>query len=246
MSEPIKCLVVEPTLMEKIAARINTSVNPNTEEFARDLAKIFNMQTTYLPNIYYTDQMEDEPKPRKKQQRATINIGCFGAVRPMKNHLNQAVGAVKFAENNGLMLRFHINSSRVEQQGGNVLKNLRAFFAALPDHQLVEHEWLCHLDFCELVRQMDMGMQVSFTETYNIVAADFVSNDIPMVGSSQITWLPKMFQADPNSTTEITETLDRAWWGAVVGLHKFSKYCLMKNTTEAEHIWLNYIKKALK
>ena len=220
-------------------------VAPNTEEFATDLARIFNMPTIYLPNIYYTDQIEVLPKTPKKITRASIDIGCFGAVRPMKNHLNQAVAAVKFAENNGLMLNFHINSTRVEQAGGNVLKNLQAFFGALTDHKLVEHGWLSHNDFCELVRTMDMGMQVSFTETYNIVAADFVSNNVPLVGSQQITWLPQMFQADPNSTENITETLDRAWWGSVVGLHKFSKYCLMKNIAEAEHIWLDYMKKTV-
>ena len=49
MSEPIKCLVVEPTLMEKIAAKFDKSVKPNTEEFAVDVVSpdpIFDLFTT--------------------------------------------------------------------------------------------------------------------------------------------------------------------------------------------------------
>ena len=215
-------------------------VAPNTEEFTNDLKEIFNCETAYLPNIYHTDEQEE--RSFKKRNKTSINIGCFGAIRPMKNHLNQAVAAIKFANRHALLLKFHINSSRVEQQGGNVLKNLKALFNALPEHKLIEHDWLPHTEFIELCRNMDIGMQVSFTETYNIVAADLVGNDVPVVGSSQITWLPVMCQADPNSTEEIADTLDRVWWGTMLGIQKYSKYMLYKDSNLAKMRWLNYIK----
>jgi len=221
------------------------TVAPNTEEFTKDLSELLNSTTVYLPNIYHTDESDEEDK-KKKRNKTTVNIGCFGAIRPMKNHLNQAVAAIKFSERHNLFLKFHVNASRVEQQGGNVLKNLRALFDSLPNHKLIEHEWLPHDEFVRLCRTMDIGMQVSFTETYNIVAADCVSNDVPFVGSSQITWLPSMCQADPNSTEEIAEVLDKVWWGSMLGIEKYTKYLLFKNSNQAKTIWLNYIKLLVK
>jgi hypothetical protein len=224
----------------------NLIVAPNTDEFTRDLAELFGQETVYLPNIYFTDDPEAEHHPRRRQHRTTIDVACFGAVRPMKNHLNQVVAAVKFAERHGMLLKFHINSTRCEQSGENVLKNIRAFFEVMPEHQLIEHEWLVHHDFVDLVKTMDLGMQVSFTETYNIVAADFVFNNIPIIGSSQITWLPKIFQADPNSTDDITNALERVWFGSIVGLQKMSKYSLMRDNAKAKRHWLDFWKKATK
>jgi len=43
-----------------------------------------------------------------------------------------------------------------------------------------------HSDFISIVKSMDIGMQVSLSESFNIVAADFVSNGIPLVGSPDI------------------------------------------------------------
>jgi len=43
-----------------------------------------------------------------------------------------------------------------------------------------------HNDFIRVVKSMDIGMQVSLSESFNIVAADFVSNGVPLVGSPDI------------------------------------------------------------
>ena len=44
-----------------------------------------------------------------------------------------------------------------------------------------------HESFIELVKSMDMCLQVSFTETFNIVTADAVANSVPVVVSSEMT-----------------------------------------------------------
>jgi hypothetical protein len=54
----------------------------------------------YLPN-YYPQQYQRKPFDRNKQH---VDIACFGAVRPLKNHLLQAFGAIEFAESIGKKL----------------------------------------------------------------------------------------------------------------------------------------------
>ena len=61
-----------------------------------------------------------------------------------------------------------------------------------------------------MVAQMNICMQVSLSESFNIVAADAVSQEVPLVGSPAISWLPRQSQADPASAGDIEEKLGSA------------------------------------
>lgn len=162
----------------------------------------------YLPNIYmpkhHRAPIKDELSVKKS--RDTIDIGCFGAIRPMKNHLIQAMVAIEFAESIGKRLHFHVNGTRVEQKGDEALKNLRALFAGTK-HQLVEHAWYPHQDFCQVIRQMDLGMQVSLSESFNIVTADFVDQDVPIIVSQDIDWMPWFTRCDPTDSRQMLKRI---------------------------------------
>lgn len=95
----------------------------NTKELARDIKKIFGLKTVYLPNIYTPIRGK-----KTKIKKHWLDIGCFGAIRPMKNHLTQAVAAIKFADAHGYTMHFHVNARRLEQGGVEVLKNLRIIY----------------------------------------------------------------------------------------------------------------------
>lgn len=56
---------------------------------------------------------------------------------------------------------------------------------------------------------MDVVMQVSFSETFNIVAADAVACDVPVVASAEVPWLKNYALATANSTTSMLEALLR-------------------------------------
>ena len=154
----------------------------------------------YLPNIY-SDVNDVIPQPSDKQDHI-LDVGCFGSIRPMKNQLFQAMTAALYCNLHHLKLRFHINASRVEQQGGSALNNIRAFFEGT-DHELVEHGWLERDEFLKLVSTMDIGMQLSFNETFNIVSADFIFEGIPIVVSPTISWMPKESRAQFDSMEDI-------------------------------------------
>jgi hypothetical protein len=153
-------------------------------------------QCLYLPNIYY-----DVDSNYENTDSLTLNIGCFGAIRPFKNQLIQAMASKVIAKQTGRHLHFHMNTSRLEQGGESVYKNIKALLG----HSLKEHDWMERWQFLELIKTMDIGMQVSFTESFNIVAADFVHESVPCVVGTTIDWMPNHLQCNPESLENIVD-----------------------------------------
>jgi len=221
----------------------NFIVAPNSKEVADDLRDVIHLNTIYLPNIYLpTFSKSQKYKKCLKKSAKFIDVGCFGAIRPMKNQLIQAVAAIKFAEKLGKTLRFHINVGRQEQKGDQVYKNLRALFnEKLRRHKLIEHPWASHDDFISIIKQVDIGMQVSLSETFNIVTADLVNNGIPVVGSPEIDWLPYIFKVNPSSSTHIEFVLMFTYIASKSNLHYLNNLYLHFHNEYAEEKWLNFL-----
>lgn len=229
----------------------NVSIAFNSEKTFNDFQMLSQQQQTsgsnifYLPNYYPTTDYEASYNLDKKD---TIDIASFGAVRPMKNQLIQAFAAIQFAQDQGLGLNFHINGNRQEVGGESPYKNIRALFAELPENfQLIEHPWLAHDDFIALVRTMDVGLQMSLSETFNIVAADFVSQGVPVVTSSEIKFVSHKFQAEPTDTSDIVEKIHNAlgWKKYWSWLADINKRRLKRFSTRSERIWLDFLKNTL-
>lgn len=194
-------------------------IAPNTRELVHQLEAAFPYgEFIYLPNIYEADKFKNT---NISENPNILNVGSFGAIRPMKNTYQQALAALDFAERKDKLLRFHINSTRVEQRGENVLKNLKALFDG-SNHELVEHVWYKHKDFIQAASKMDVGMQVSFSESFNIVTADFVTAGVPIVISDDIEWMPWILKTPPTSHKGMVKNLGRAlrWKKVVVFLQK--------------------------
>jgi hypothetical protein len=215
----------------------NVFLSANSMEIVKAFKKAYGIDVFYLPNIYCPPEHHHE---KEHQSHNHIDIGCLGSIRPMKNQLIQAVSAIIFGNECGKKIRFHINGGRVEQKGDEVLKNMKYAFKGTP-HELVIHEWMCYEEFIRLVREMDLGMQVSFSETFNIVGADFVANDIPLVGSSEISWLSKSYMADPNDIDDIVMKLHRAYQWKRFGMQFLNKVSLHEYNRDATEAWLEFL-----
>jgi hypothetical protein len=164
----------------------------------------------FMPNYYPILNTKTKVPDYKSEE---LNIGCFGAVRPLKNHIHQALAAIHFADKENKKLNFHINANRLEMKGEPILHNLRRMFDRQKKHghKLVEHAWQPREEFLELCGQMDIGMQVSFSETFNIVGADLINQGIPVVSSSEIPWAVGFFGASPVDQDSIERGLSRAY-----------------------------------
>lgn len=195
----------------------------------------------YLPNYY---PVADSIDPSPFSDRLSVNIGAFGAIRPLKNQLIQAAAAIEFAARKNLNLFYHINASRVEQKGEPGLKNIRALFQNMPYAYLVEHGWLNRQDFLGVVRGMDIGLQMSFTESFNIVVADFVSSGIPVVTSPEVRWIDDSFHAEPTNMEDIISKLNKAmFWKKLLPSLNWNLSGLQDYCKKSQKIWLQEFKK---
>ena len=193
----------------------------------------------YLPNYY---PLTGKVPTHHRSKGNIINIGCFGAIRPLKNHLIQAFAAIKFADDRGLTLHFHVNSGRIEDKGEPILRNLIGLFANTK-HELIQHDWMNHEAFLDLLSSMDISMQVSLTETFNIVTADAVSLNIPIVVSPEVTWVSSQFKADPLNSNNIVRTLNFVWQLSKLSLqHRNYKGLLAYNNSSKDQ-WISTIRR---
>lgn len=218
------------------AATPRTTVSSNSPVACADLNVLMDDRdlppTLLLPNYY---PLPEEPPEKNKAHDYRLDIGCFGAIRPLKNHLEQAIAAVALGAELDRYVNFHINSTRVEGNADPVLKSLRAVFH-YPEGKLIEHPWMEHADFVKLCAKMELGMQVSFSETFSIVAADLVAHGVPVVGSSEIPWLPDIYQADPTSSADIARVAKKAL-KSCLSLHEQFKH-LKKYCRKSKDAWL--------
>ena len=245
----------ESMAMEWISAysdQLNVTLIANSRRLARELRFFLKHKNdfiqfdaddsiVFLPNYYPVATIVDKTYEFRKDE---IHIGCFGAIRPLKNQMIQAFAAVMFGDKMKKRIVFHINTGRIEQRGESVLKNIQSFFESLAGkgHRLVEHEWYSREDFLNVCLQMDMGMQCSFSETFNIVCADLVTQGVPVIASSEVSWVDPTFYADPTDTEDMTDKLIKTFKnpkrntsGNVKGL--------IKHSEKAEDLWVKFFTK---
>lgn len=192
----------------------------------------------YLPNYY----MPDFNLSKCWKDSDVIKISCFGAIRPIKNQLIQAIAAIQFAKKIGKRLEFHINSGRVEGRGEPTLKSIKTLFAHLPCAKLVEHGWTPHHEFKNLCGKMDIAMQVSFSETLNIVSCDSADQNVPIVVSEEIFWACRLFQSKTTKIEDIIKKLSFAWkTRKMLNYFNPNKYNLKKYSELSRKIWIQVI-----
>ena len=197
-----------------------------------------NHRVIYLPNYYPQDYVTKELNKDKEH----IDIACFGAIRPLKNHLSQAFAAIEFAEQLGKRLRFHVNAGRIEMQGGPAINNLKGLFQQIHEHghALVNHQWRPREEFLHLCAEMDIGMQCNFSETFNIVGADLVSRGIPLLSNhNEIPWAIPRFCASPVDTQDIIDKLHITYESADANVTQHQK-SLTAYTSNTAKLWTKY------
>lgn len=239
---------------------IKLSISCNNYKLYKDLVTIY-PALSFTPNIYKLDERYNEPstveesawqEARKiieeifigfsskvKKEKHIVNIGCFGALRLLKNHCQQALWAIRFANELGKVLHFHVNVSNHEtNETSPVLKNLKGIFKNTK-HKLVEHTWMPHDDFLALVKHMDFGLQLSFTETFNVVAADFAFSKVPIVVSEEIDFISKKTTVDVSNPDKVIEAMKLCYDKSEASkLIKRNLYLLEEQNSQATKQWL--------
>lgn len=188
----IDFLAVEPGAIWQLRKEIelqkkypNFKLATNSKHLQHWFDTVFNIDSLYLPNLYHRTKpvMPVGPDPD------TLHIGSFGALRTGKNHTSSCAVAMIMAKELRKKLRFYVNVNR-QEHGPGVLEALKAMTNNVEGVTLVEVPWKPWHDFKHVVADMDLCMQLSHTETFNITSADAVNELVPCLVSAAIEWCP--------------------------------------------------------
>lgn len=181
----------------------NFVVCTNNRRLQQFLNHAYLAHTLFLPNLY-----ELEHTHKHTPEPGVLRIASFGALRLLKNHMSAAGAALLVArhlhyDTEGRM-EFWLSVNRPENAGGEgILTAIRNLYAGLPWATLVEQPWEDWPKFKKTMRKIDLYMQMSFTETFNITVADAIVSGIPAVVSDAIDWAPDHWIAHADDTHDI-------------------------------------------
>lgn len=196
----------------------------------------------YLPNYYPVGRPWWNPRDHDRSD--PFRVGCFGAIRPLKNQLIQAMAAIEFAARIRRRLRFYVTMRDCEQGGDQVLKNLRALFAHT-GNELVERPWLAHDEFLGILDLVDVGMACSLSESFCIVAADMVNAGVPVVVSPEIQWASFLSRANPTNTESMARAISfvtSPFTGEIS--RQRNRVGLAESSERARQAWLAFLRDA--
>ena len=213
------------------------TISLNNEHFTKALSQALGFRFAYLPNVItYHEPFEDYTR-----EKSRINIGCFGALRLLKNQPFQALCAIEAANRMDKKLMFHITPNTPADKD-TVLENLKEIFKNT-QHELVMHSWMDTPKFHKLISKMDLGLQLSYTESFNIVTADFVSKNKLILVSHAIDWMPEILQT---STTNYEEVIKKIIYLYVhrndEGLKKLTQRHLFEYNKAAKLRWDKFMR----
>ena len=175
------------------SSKANLTIAANSRRLTDFLRSTYDAHVLYLPNLYDLERVQRRRDER--HQHRLLRIGTFGALRWLKNHTTAAAAALAMARQRGCDLELWM-SVYCEGHGRTVLQSVRNLFAGLPWARLHEAPWESWAAFRRIVGSMDLTLQPSFTETFNIVTADSVAEGVPAVVSHAVEWAPESWKAD--------------------------------------------------
>lgn len=179
----------------------NLKVGGNSSKFVHWMRKSYGGDVVLLPNLYPLDK---DIKPKIWHKHHPIKIGAFGAVRPQKNFMTAAAAAIAIQKELNVPVELHMSTGG-EGDFGTTAPAIDQMVSGT-GITIYRHPWVYWDSFIKLISKMDLMIQVSYTESFNMVTADGISVGVPSVVSPAIYWAPKEWRAEPDDALEVAET----------------------------------------
>lgn len=215
---------------------LNFRVSGNNVEFTDWLREVYVIDALYLPNLYNLDSTV--PINRPLYNGGQVRIGAFGAARPLKNFLTAAGAAVAISKELRVPVEFWMNGGRPDG-GSSIERAIRILIRGQHGVTLRILNWSAWPMFLELLETLHLMIQVSYTESFNMVTADGISRGVPSVVSSAIGWVPERWIAkadDPLDVARVGRSLITDPHAIVDGVH-----ALERHNQKGFYEWLNFL-----
>lgn len=182
----------------------NVHIAGNCERFCEWVKGAFNVPCTFLPNLYYLDEHAGGYTHHQPVgSSGPLRVGIFGATRAQKNMMTGVAGAIELARSLRLPLELWLSGGRTEGGGDPILAAIQQMVAGLPGVTLRLNGWQSWSGFRQVVGTMRLLIQMSTSESFNMVTADGISQGVPSVTSEAITWVPDRWKASVDSADDV-------------------------------------------
>lgn len=179
----------------------NLRVGGNSPHFSEWFSAAYGAGTVTLPNMYPCPHVVGKVW---NAAYPVVRIGAFGAIRTEKNFVTAAAAALLISRRLGKRVELFMTTGG-EAQGGTVMSAIRQMLDGVESVRLVEHEWQQWDAFIRLVQSMDLLLQPSHTESFNMVTADGVKVGVPSVVSHAVRWAPHQWKADADDAVAVAD-----------------------------------------
>ena len=129
----------------------------------------------YLPNTYNTIIKSK----KRKRNSDCMKIGLFCAYRPFKNIMTQITAC------SILYRRLPFELHLLDSKKNLVYHNVRALLKNM-DFPVVFHPQCANFEMHRLLEQMDIGLQVSYSETFSYIIYEHMMHGTPTVSSTTV------------------------------------------------------------
>lgn len=177
----------------------NFHVGGNSKKFTQWMHRVYGGEVILLPNLYPTDCAVTKCEWSHK---GPLKIGAFGATRAEKNFMTAAAAAVAIQAELGIPVELHMSEGGEGERGTTSAAIDQMCEGKL---KVIRHPWAYWEKFISTVSSMDLLIQVSYTESFNMVTADGISAGVPSVVSPAIYWAPPSWRADPDNALDVAE-----------------------------------------
>lgn len=231
-------LFVEALALEK--GQLNLHVAGNSRKFVRWARQAYHAPCAYLPNTYATDY-SSAPKTRRPVYpgSGTIRVGAFGAARPQKNLMSAAGAALALASSLRTDVELWINAGRNEG-GGYIVRSIQEMLPRHVNVKVVQTPWAAWPEFCATVRNCHILLNVSYTESFNLVTADGIAEGVPSVVSDAIDWVPRHWVAPSDDVLAIARVARQLLFDPMAPLEGLR--ALERHNREAIEAWGRFLR----
>lgn len=215
---------------------LNFRVGGNSLKFVDWLSEAYTVAGIYLPNLYDLDPTVMQNKPL--YNGGTLRIGAFGATRPQKNFMTAAAAAISIAKELRVQVEFWMSGGR-QEGGGSIQRAIEEMLLGQPLLSLKILNWSAWPEFLDFIETLHLMMQVSYTESFNMVTADGIARSVPSVVSEAIDWVPSRWIAhmdDPRDVARAGRNLITDPHAVVDGVQS-----LERHNQNGFHAWLDFM-----
>jgi glycosyltransferase involved in cell wall biosynthesis len=178
----------------------NFHIAANSDKLKEWWVPTYSTPMLTLPNMYPFTSVRHKPS----WSGGILRIGCFGALRPQKNVVTAAAAALEVGTRlRCQLLEFWTSGRRVEGGANTVAQAIQEMYVGVPRAELKTNDWESWPEFLDTVGAMDLLMQPSYTESFNMVTADGIARGVASVIGEAIDWAPRNWMASTDSAADI-------------------------------------------